>query len=105
MLRPRSLVAMVAIVTLGCLPAFAPNLRAKGVHAGTSASSLSAACMDCHVSEHEALEHEEPAQAPIVADWMLAETRGCVDCHQVRTVARRAARDRLAPLAEVDLAK
>jgi nitrate/TMAO reductase-like tetraheme cytochrome c subunit len=88
-------------VTLGCLPAFAPNIRAADVHAGLDESSVSKTCMDCHTSEHDAMQLDTPTRAPIVADWMLAETRTCVDCHQVRAHPRRAARDQLPSLAEV----
>jgi hypothetical protein len=99
--RLRSLVAIVT-VTVGCLPAFAPNIRAAGVHAVVSESSTSETCMGCHTSEHEALKLDAPTDAPIVADWMLTEERTCVDCHVVRVHPRRATRDRLPSLAEVD---
>jgi hypothetical protein len=104
--RPRWFVAAVT-VTLGCLPAFAPNIRAAGVHAAVNDSSASETCMDCHTSEHDALQLDEPTEAPIVADWMLVEARTCVDCHRVRAHHRshRAARDRLPSLAEVGRAK
>jgi hypothetical protein len=96
----RSLV-VVAIATLGCVPAFAPNIRAAGVHASVDESGASETCMDCHTSEHEALALAEPTKAPIVADWMLTEARTCVDCHRVREAPRRAAHDRLPSLVEV----
>lgn len=102
--RPRSLVIAVT-VTLGCLPAFAPNIRATGVHASVSEPSVAASCMDCHVSEQQALELDAPTSAPIVADWMLIDARSCVDCHRVRAHPRRAALDRLPSLALPSLAK
>jgi hypothetical protein len=95
------LLVVVAIVTVGCLPAFAPNIRAAGVHAGVDESEVSETCMDCHTSEQEALQLDGPTRAPIVADWMLTEARSCVDCHRVGSAPRRAARDRLRSLAEV----
>lgn len=97
---PRSLVAALTVL-LGCLPAFAPNVRAVGVHAAVNQASASETCMDCHTSEREALELDAPTEAPIVADWMLVEARACVDCHRVRAHPRRAAGDRLPSLAEV----
>ena len=102
MVRPRTLAA-VATLALGCLPAFAPNLRPRGVHAGLGDPGTSESCMGCHVSEEEALALDGPAAAPIVADWMIEEVRPCGDCHRVRGGTRsRAVRDRLPPLAEVD---
>jgi hypothetical protein len=73
-------------------------------------SSMSEACMVCHVSEHEALGLDTPTPAPIVADWMLVEARTCVACHHVRAHPRRVAgdhpaRDRLPSLAEVGRAR
>jgi hypothetical protein len=97
---PRSLVVVV-LATFGCLPAFAPNIRAAGVHASTDEASASETCMNCHTSEHEALELAAPIEAPIVADWMLTEARTCVDCHRVREALGRATRDRLPSLAKV----
>jgi hypothetical protein len=98
--RVHSLVAVV-IVTVGCLPVFAPNIRAAGVHAGVDEPGASEPCMDCHTSEQEALKLDAPTRAPIVADWMLAESRSCVDCHRIRSASLRAGRDRLPSLVEV----
>jgi nitrate/TMAO reductase-like tetraheme cytochrome c subunit len=98
--RPHPFVALATVV-LGCLPAFAPNLRPRGVHAGLTTASSSELCMSCHISEKDALELGAPASAPIVADWMLAEERTCSDCHRVRGHEQRAARDHLPALAEL----
>ncbi|KIG19019.1 hypothetical protein DB30_05923 [Enhygromyxa salina] len=96
---------MLLVATVGCLPAFAPNIRANGVHAGVSKASESQTCMSCHVSEQEALELGGPTEAPIVADWMTTDTRTCVDCHRARVGSRsdprRAKHDRLPSLAKV----
>jgi len=77
---------MFAAFVLGCLPSFAPNLRAKGVHAGLDAGSGNDSCMGCHISEGEALAQklEGPAAAPLVADWMLEDRRSCAQCHVLR---------------------
>ncbi|PRQ05991.1 hypothetical protein [Enhygromyxa salina] len=99
------------IATLGCLPAFAPNIRVVGEHAGVNQASDSQTCMGCHVSEREALKLGGPTEAPIVADWMLTEARTCVDCHRARdrsgsVDSRRATNsDRLPSLAKVGHAK
>lgn len=90
----------VVIVTGACLPVFAPNIRAAGVHAGVSGSSDSPTCMGCHTSERDAMALGEPTEAPIVADWMLAEPRTCVDCHRARARSGRAGVDRLPSLAK-----
>jgi hypothetical protein len=78
-------IAVLALLVLGCLPAFAPNLRARGTHAGLRPETPGETCMSCHVSEHEATLRAPGTRmpAPIVADWMLAESRDCVDCHRV----------------------
>lgn len=91
-MRQRSL-AVFALLVIGCLPAFAPNLRARGVHAGATPTAANETCMDCHVSEHDAMHQPGTVQAaPIVADWMVTESRACTDCHRVSTprVARTA---------------
>ena len=79
--------AVLTLATIACLPAFAPKLTPDDVHADLSAASEADACMSCHVSESEAL-REGPSAAPIVADWMLDEPRGCTDCHALRSPRR-----------------
>lgn len=97
-----ALIVLLALFVLACLPAFAPNLRPRGVHAGLSGASASEECMDCHISEHDARLLAAPTSSPIVADWMVEEARRCVDCHRVHEGrGRQAVRDRLPALAEV----
>lgn len=98
-------IVVLATLTLGCLPAFAPNLRIRGPHAGLHAASPNEQCMGCHVSEREALQlgPDTPMAAPIVADWMLEDARTCGHCHRVHEPsARKPTGDHLPALAELD---
>ncbi|MCA9682363.1 MAG: hypothetical protein KC457_09225 [Myxococcales bacterium] len=81
--------ALVGFAAPGCLQVFGPDLRARGPHEGldtTGAADAADRCMDCHLSEAEALAQklEGPTEAPLVADWMVEEPRSCVTCHVVR---------------------
>ena len=79
---------------LGCLSSFGPDLRPRGVHTELPAQSPNATCMGCHESEADALarmhaEGSSPASMsesgpPLVADWMVEESRACVHCHRIR---------------------
>jgi hypothetical protein len=104
-MRSRS-IAVVAVLALGCLPAFAPGLRARGIHAGLDRDSPRTSCMTCHESEAEALARAStsPSKAPLVAEWMLTERRSCVNCHHVHQPIERA-RVRVLDRLEVDLSE
>lgn len=85
----RLLVACGMLGSLGCLRAFGPDLRARDHHAGLAQAAAVGSCMDCHVSEPEAIamgvDEHHPAPAPIVAPWMIEDERECVVCHRVWT--------------------
>lgn len=82
---------LVGAALLGCLRVFGPDLRTVGVHAGVRPGEPRETCMGCHESEADAIvrmrEHgprAEPAHAPLVADWMITESRECSVCHVIR---------------------
>jgi hypothetical protein len=80
-----AIVACVAMLALGsCLSAFAPTVVVRREHAGVRPTSPSHECMACHVGEHEVLPAGAHASAPVVADWMIEDRRGCLSCHGVR---------------------
>jgi hypothetical protein len=105
--RLAALGLLTALGLPGCLRAFGPDLCERDHHAGLAHAPSGARCMDCHVSEPEAIalgvDAQHPAPAPIVAAWMLDESRECVVCHRVwtREDETRGAW-RLAPLAAKD---
>lgn len=85
---------LLAVAALGCLRVFGPDLRATGVHAGVAPRVERETCMGCHEAEADALVRMKagdhaPAAAPLVADWMLAESRTCTDCHAIRGAGAR----------------
>ncbi len=87
-------------VTAGCLTSLAPNIRARDHHQGISATDPDADCLVCHEPEMAAqarlmkmAQTERDAAmdrmmggggATLVAQWMIDEPRGCLQCHVMR---------------------
>jgi shikimate 5-dehydrogenase len=94
------LAAALAGTSAGCITAFAPNIRREEHHAAMTSQSTRGACLKCHELEsHMAkrMQHMDPAtlerhmvemnkvvRPPLVADWMVKDRRGCVECHAIK---------------------
>jgi len=100
MLGARARAVLVLAGITGCLPAFAPPIRARDAHSSMRKNSANADCLACHPAESEGVAsvHGErrgraPAVVPLrgrepdmVPRWMVDDPRGCVGCHAVRSV-------------------
>ena len=91
--------AFAGLVT-GCITAYAPALRPGDHHAGIDISTPNETCLDCHEPETAAISRlmELPPSArqremdrmmgqggaTLVAQWMIDDARGCVECHGLR---------------------
>jgi hypothetical protein len=87
MLDVRARVLLFAALAGACLPAFAPPLRARGVHRSVRTDAKAADCLACHPTELDlgpAAHTMRRGEASVVPKWMLDDTRGCVGCHHVR---------------------
>ncbi|WP_143140555.1 hypothetical protein [Nannocystis exedens] len=94
------LAAALAGSTAGCITAFAPDIRREEHHAAMTSQSTRGACLKCHeleshmakrmrgmdpaMLERHMVEMNKIIRPPLVADWMVKDRRGCVDCHAIK---------------------
>ncbi len=92
--------AGLAGLLAGCLTTLGPDIRRESHHVRMSCDATRGACMTCHESEAQMTRRMQvmsPAEMsehmrwmtavvrpPLVQDWMVADRRGCVECHRVR---------------------
>ena len=90
---------LVFAAASGCLSAYAPAIVPRDHHEGLQQND-GGACMSCHELESAMAEHmktmdgatlaahiEEMATSddpPLVQDWMIEDSRGCLECHRLR---------------------
>lgn len=85
---------------LGCITAFAPNIRREEHHHAMTPRASRSDCLKCHETEshmaarmknmhgpelaHHIHEMNAVVRPSLVADWMVRERRTCVECHRVK---------------------